>query len=233
MKGPELLSQEKIFSLYHDLVRSPLQFSEKEIALYCQHARRDARLAEVLTEHLRNYWWKYDPKDLNKKLKRQPWPASMKPILAQIFKYCKSSPEVKLQFSRWMRDCLVGIENANPQLYFFPTLVKSKSTDREVSESLSSFSKAGYFAKDLLFNKGQAGCLGSIDSVMDLNIKLEDQIKLDLFRRIRPGLVTGTLQERAKELEVDMMTLSKIRRGLLGKVGTKVLAKIAERTIKE
>lgn len=226
MKGPRRLSKNRRFSLYLELKRHPLVFSEKDLSLFIQNSRLDPRLAESVTEHLRDYWWKYDPRSLNKKLKRQPWPAAVKPMLFQLLESCKGSRKTKIAFGQWAAEVLQGLPNSDsPALYFISSLEpRSRSLDREVNESLESFRKAGYFAKDLLFNKGQAGFIKSSADLKKSLGRAEDRLKLNLLERLRERMNDQKSLAKLKA-GLDRNTFSKIKSGRLDRVGLKLLSR--------
>lgn len=226
----KLLPQDTLHGLYQSIARFPLTVSEKNLALYTQNARNDPRLAEVLTEHIRDFWWKYDPQVLNQKLKSQPWPEAIRPMLIQIFELCESDLHTRKKFGLWMSKALSGIGKAPAQLYFFSTgRPRSKSQDREVAESLPSFSKSGYFARDLLFNKGNPGTLKASAKGMNTIIDSEAGIKLQLLATLRPQLLGKTLLALTHETGFDRTTLSKVRSGKVERISVKLLARLSDR----
>lgn len=230
MKQPRYISQERRFVLYRELASFPLSFSEKDIALYTQHCRVDPRLAEVVTEHIRDFWWRYSPGVLNKALKKQPWPASIRPMLNQISEYCEGGEDLKAEFREWARKVCLGIGNVPPQLYFATVLFpRSETDDLEVTETLPSFSRVGYFARDLLFNKGLPKMLGRPDQEAGAILDAEALMKIKVMGEIRPMLLKMSLKEIEEKFQIDRTTASKLRGGKVEKIGLKRLFKIQER----
>lgn len=231
MKGPTRLPNEIRYRLYRELVLKPLDFTEKDIALFSQNARFDPRFAEVLTTHLRDYWWKYDPSLLNKKLKAQPWPASLRPLLNQILLRCEfPTSELRAQYSDWLILASRGIAPVKPQLYFESTLPpRSRSLDREVFESLPEFSSVGFYAKDLMFNKGLPGTVKAPPTTPKPPLRTEDFIKLNLFLSLRPLLSKKTLAELSKATGFDQTTLSEVRQGKLDQLSLRTLSELTDR----
>ena len=229
MKGPKLLKREERFEIYRTLALEPLSFSEKDLVSFIQNARLDPRLAEVTTEHLRDFWWKYEPEKLNRMLKRQPWPAAVKPMLFQILEHCGGDRRTRAEFLEWTEKLTMGIGTVSPQLYFVPTLSpRSRSLDREVGECLPSFRKAGFLAKDLLFNKGLPGLIKAKPQVPNQHIKTADLLKLELLERIRPFLARESSPELQKRAGIDRTTLSDLRLGRLNRLSLKKLSRIAD-----
>lgn len=229
MRGPSLIRREDRFALYQKLVTDPLSYSEKDLALFVQNGRMDARLAEVVTEHIRDYWWKYDPKSLNSRLRKQPWGSAIKPMLNQISEYCKATATTKAAFSAWARDAVLGLPDVPAQLYFIGYLKpRSKSQDREVSEALPSFSKAGYYAKDLMFNKGLPGSIKSVPTEPTNAISSADILKCLLVSEIRERTAELTLASVSAATGIDRTTISRIRSGKVGSLTADRLLKIVD-----
>lgn len=228
MKGPKVLRLQEIHELYQTIARFPLSVSEKNLVHYTQLSRLDARLAEVVTEHIRDFWWKYDPVSINRRIKAQTSPAAIRPMIAQILGLCEGDKLVKTAFGKWAAAVLAGVSKAHPQLYFVPSLrPRSKSFDREVSEARAEFVESGFYSRALLFNKGIPG---SIKSFANAPMNTETRTKAELYLKLRPHLQI-TLKELEDRLGVDRTTLSEIRSGQLHKIGIKRLASLVDKLV--
>ncbi|PWU14097.1 MAG: hypothetical protein C5B49_13760 [Bdellovibrio sp.] len=224
-----MLSPRDKSKLFRKFVSDPLSFSEKDLALYVQNARLDPRVAEAVTEHIRDFWWKYRAETLNKKLLRQPWPQAIKPMINQIIEFCDGDEITAKEFKAWSRGVIRGFGNSPPQLYFVPHVwPRSKSFDREFVDSLPSFSRCGYFAKDLLFNKGKARSIKGPPLNQAPALDIEIKLKLQLIKDIQGYLAHFSTSQIMSKTGIDRTTLSKIRLGRLNQLSLKRLARFSE-----
>jgi hypothetical protein len=115
---------------------------------------------------------------------------------------------------------MAGIESAPAGLYFVtPLRPRSEAFDREVTEALPSFKKAGFFARDRLFNKGIPGRIKSYQD-RDLRISTEDRLKFELFQKIR--------SHSHPPINIDRTTASKIKLGRLDQLSVKTLSRVLD-----
>lgn len=229
MKGPKPMDPVFQVELYQRLVRTPLIFSEKDIAYFIQIARLDPRLAEVITEHLRDYWWKYSPRKLNQKLKTQPWPHAIKPMLAQILEFCVADKETLSNFKKWYRAVVVRLPDAPPQLYFNLNLPpRSPFLDRQVNESLESFTQFGYYSTSVLFNKGFAKKISNRPHTTNTILGQSDLIKLKLLSLARKFTKDKKIREIAAKTNFDRTTISQIKSGKLVNISIERLARFVD-----
>lgn len=233
MIGPRLIPEADRFALYQAMVRSPMSFSEKDLALIIQNGRRDARLAEVVTEHIRDYWWKYNPELLNRRLRTQPWGAAIKPILNQIDEFCDAPSELRLEFQAWARTVIRGVRNSPPQLYFYDdSRPRSRSQNREVDEALVSFLSAGYVAKDYLFNKSRPKSIGQRPTASTTTVTRADLLKESISRDITQRVGGLSLKEVSQRYGIDRTTMSKIRSGKVSGMSVDRLSEISDRLVR-
>jgi hypothetical protein len=103
--------------LYLIYQTQPLNLSEKEIALSFERSRFDARLFEIVTEHIRDFWWTIDPVYLNQACKKMKSPFVIKCIISAILDYCKITINNKYAFQNWSQLACRGIKKPAPQLF--------------------------------------------------------------------------------------------------------------------
>lgn len=231
MKAPHIIPEAKRRALYRQVASRPLSLSEKDLVSIVQNGRVDPRLAEVVTEHIRDFWWKYDAKELNKKLRGEVWAASIKPMLNQIVEFCSADVETESKFKAWARQVVIGVPDSPPQLYFYlPLPPRSASQDREMLECIPSFSRAGYAAKDLLFNKGNAKSIAPVGKGPDTKMNSADLLKVNLAHQINTRLKDLTLKKIETSFRIDRTTASKIRTGKIEGMSANRLATLERRT---
>lgn len=211
---------EELGELYARFYSAPLTFSEKEIAGLIETSRQDPRLAEVITEHLRDFWWKYDPEILNKRLKKTKWPNAICVMLSQIHELSDSEEDTRRSFADWSGQTRRGLKRPRGnQLFFYSSFIPgSKTMQREVVESKDCYVRNGYFGRDILFNKQNPKSIGVPKTSSIISEK--DLAKLEVRRKILELKKSKRWKNKdiAMAAGTDNTTVSNIISGKLDKV---------------
>lgn len=209
MIGIKNIPLERRRELYQEIPRNALLFSEKDLRHFILNSRIDPRLAEVTTEHIRDYWWKYDPCLLNSLLRKSCWPQSVLPMLFQIEAFCQADESTRQMFLEWSKKVRSSIPKAAPQLYFIDGLKpRSKTQDRDVLESLAEFRRAGYFSREVLFNKGLPK---KIKKREDHDLPKSVTEKLRVFDLLGENIKNKKIKTISLELKIDRDTAAKLK----------------------
>lgn len=162
MKGlSRIPNQKQLSKAYKNLQFSPDSVCIRDLALWSQWVRLDPRLGEVLIEHISKFWKKYNPVELNQKLKQQVWSAAFGILLEQVpfyySLYLKNRKWDQKLFSQWSKCVMTGISPAKGELFFIGIYkAGGKLIKEEFFYSIKPYRQWGYFAKDLLINKAQS-----------------------------------------------------------------------------
>ncbi len=156
MKGLiSIPTHKKLASVYYKLQLARVQ-TEKNITLYSQWVRLDARLGEILIAYIAKYWKAHHPILLNKCIKTQIWPSVFGVLLEQTKLYFSTNKtnDDLLLFKSWSECVMCGIEPASQELFFFDAYsIGSSLFYQEASHFTKIYRKWGYLGKDLMLNK--------------------------------------------------------------------------------
>jgi len=131
----------------------PTPPTEKELALYSQWARFDARLGEIWIDHLANDWKKLNPISLNEELLRLPWPAAAGVLLEFVSNKIRDR-SVRDHLLTWMHSVLYGIKPAPFQMFYISGRKPGSPSMLEDSElPLQEYRRWGFLARDSLVGK--------------------------------------------------------------------------------
>jgi hypothetical protein len=200
-------------SLYFQLQNHSLKISEKKLAKVFEKVRYDARLMEVATEFIRDFWWNLDPHLLNRRMQISKFPFAIKPAISAILNSCSFSDKIRRhKFTAWCQIASRGIKNPPPQLFYIGlNNIGSNSMRREETEALDCFSSHGLIAKDLPFNKGIPGSVKTREDFPD-RFDFKEILKSDLSLKIKLFKSQNGLNsiETMKALRINRTFLSKI-----------------------
>jgi hypothetical protein len=148
------LTREEQIDCYNLLQHKKDDVLERDLARISQLCRFDPRLAEILTEFLRDNWFRFNPKKINRDLKKYLYPSAIGPSIEQIVEMCESEEDVKAEFSVWSSLLMKGIKPEMDQLYFINIFSPfGKHRIIEALESQKSFRRWGYYSTAVMFNK--------------------------------------------------------------------------------
>lgn len=206
MKGlKQLLPPEKTPNVYWRIQRRPRSISHKQLICWTQHCRYDARLAEQLVEHVRDYWFRYDPAVLNALAQKEPWPSAIGFIVEHVIENCEKPVGIRTEFLTWASTVQRGLSPFPFGLFFIGAWpIASRAMNSQVVESRESYKKWGYYGKDLLFNKqtpGQVKAPSPLGKSLSIDRKAEEldfdmRLKIDLCRRLREYKIQNKLTNR-------------------------------------
>lgn len=213
MKGPKagMLSGDVLAEVYTTLNVSPLAVDEIFLAFAVEHSRLDPRLAEITTEHIRDFWWKYNPNVLAKKLLNTAWPAAVLPMLLLIENRCKTSKSNLQRFKKWSGVVRKQVDKeSSPQTYFIPlSMAEVRMRRDEHKKTLPEFFENGYLCRTLLFNKDNPK---ELSSASNNRLSLLNREKLKAAKHLSKLLGDLNTIAAAQKLDTDKTTISKIRR---------------------
>ncbi len=200
-------------TLYHPIQNNSFRIGEKDVAHIFARVRFDARLMEVTTEFLRDYWWNLDPQLLNHQMKLSKYPYTIKPSILAILRTCAFPNEkTKDDFFRWCQLVVRGIKDPSPQLFYIGlNKIGSKSMRREEDEALECFTEHHLIAKDLPFNKGFPGTVKTAEDFAHRTHFVEakkSECALEIRRfKMRNGFTNKQVMEA---LQINRVFLSRI-----------------------
>lgn len=201
-------------SIYHAVQTRPLEVSERDLAKIFDQVRFDARLMEVATEFIRDYWWNINPSEFNRRLKLSKNPFAVKPAIYAVLKCCSfPSEDTKLKFMKWYEVVAQGIKDPSPQLFYFNIYpIGSKSLNAEVDEAIECFSKFNLFAKDLPFNKAIPKTVRTKEMLLGIRLNLLDLEKNECAVNIKnlKWIKHLTNEQMSQDLEINRDFLSRI-----------------------
>ncbi len=154
MKGPtKILNQDERADLYFKLQR-PQAVSPGVLALSIEQVRFDARLAECVCEHIRDFWTDLDPNILHCELTKIIWPETVLPMLEEIRMRCEGTPEEHLEFLKWSNIVAFGFKNDSRQFFYIDNWLPDHPHFHEnIHSSRPWFIKHNYYCKETFFNK--------------------------------------------------------------------------------
>lgn len=160
MKGLKHIPSENNFVLAYKALQSTSPVNLKQLVLWSQWSRLDPRLGEVIVSYIARHWKSINPIELNMELQKQPWPAVFGVLLEQVPFYFLNkglSFEKKL-FSSW-KDCSMSkIKKAQNELFFIGLFAPGKkSALNECTLSTKPYRLWGYYGRDIMVNKYEAG----------------------------------------------------------------------------
>ncbi|MEK6628137.1 MAG: helix-turn-helix domain-containing protein [Bdellovibrionota bacterium] len=213
--------------VYFNIQMHPLELSERDVAKALDKARFDPRLMEIMTEFVRDFWWRLDPTKLNKALKKSKSPFVIKGITSVIMDFSQMSKESRQEFIDWVYLCTRGIKDPNPQLLYVGVIPFGKSLFRETAEALPSFFKHNLITKDLPFNKGKPGLLKTCASLSENRLSEIELLKLKYIQKIKNIKIEKKLtnEEICQRTGINRVFLSKILNNKLDGISVEYLKK--------
>lgn len=170
----------------------------------------DARLYEVMTEFVRDFWWALEPQVLNKEIKKQHNGFLIKTIITSIFHYCKIENNVRHEFSTWSTFAARGVrELATPELLYTNIKKNGKYEKRIIANTLPSFKQHNLYFADIPFNKGLPK---SVKSKNDWNnrFSLVDFLKLEATLKIKKDSLSLKNIEIEKKYKTNRVFVSRV-----------------------
>lgn len=98
-----ILNEKELAKIYLEISLSPLSLDEESLSFYISQSRHDPRLAEIVTEHIRDFWWRYEESSLNKSLKKQEFPNAILVMIEQISTLTNLDISTKDNFISWAK----------------------------------------------------------------------------------------------------------------------------------
>lgn len=241
MKGlSKLLPPDKAPEIYWRLQRKPDRISPKEFVHWTQYSRYDARLAEQLAEHIRDYWYRYDPVVINSLAQKEAWPGAVGFLIEHTLEQCSKSIGVRTQFQKWAATAQRGLPSFTWGLFFIGAWpIASAAMNAQVSQSLSSYKKWGFYGKDILFNKQIPGEIKAPsyrrnqpkrdEQVQALPI--DQHVKVTICKQLREYKIRHKLTNRefAERLGVSQSKSSNIYNYNTKDISVALFLKLAER----
>ena len=214
--------------IYEYIQHSPLSTSEKELSQICDRSRFDARLFEITTEYVRDFWWSLDAEYLNQNCKKSKSPFVIKCILSCIFEYCKYDDLTKSEFTSWMILATRGIADPSPQLFLVAGYqIASPKEQEQVTNGLQCFRRHNIFYADLPFNKSKPGTLKSIRDYDKNKINEIDFIKIKAILKIKKLSHTYKNTELIEKIGINRLFLSKVLNNKTDQISAEYLMKVA------
>ncbi len=165
-------------NLYHSVQMLPLSVSERDLVSCLCRSRLDPRLLEVLTEHVRDFWWTKDPEILNRAAKRSAHPFMIKVAVNFVCQLCENDEATAQDFHQWMVQALRGIANPAPQFLFVGVVpLFSKSAQIEIDNCQPILKKLNLVSSVIPFNKQMPGRIKP-RGFADRRIGNTDELKL-------------------------------------------------------
>jgi|GEM_PF-2834279 len=229
MKKPsQVLSQVDLAHFYSQLNHDPLSIDGATLAFAVEQSRLDPRLAEITCEFIRDYWWKIDTENLNKKLQKIAWPEAILPMIEEIKMRCKGSSQEKKEFCDWARLACAKIQNESSQLYFFHSwMPDSLRLERNILENKPWFKKHHFISSETFFNKDNPKVL----SLGKKRLSEKEKLKIDVAEFVRDQIKSRGIDviHAAHLLQTDKTTISQINRLMIKKLSLDFLYDIKER----
>ena len=181
MKGLSAIPQlGELQAAYHalELAQKPGNSfpSPKDLALFLQWVRFDARLGEIYIQFLLKNWKDLNPMALNQEIKRHPWPQVMGVLLEQILEL-GVWPAERLAFKNWSTCVMSEILPADYELFFIGTLGFAKTLMRQESQRPNRhYLRWRYLGREVLFSKAQ--------NIQNQKTLLSPKIRREILRTI-------------------------------------------------
>ncbi len=214
--------------IYEVAQTKPLSISEKEFSQILDRSRFDARLFEIATEYVRDFWWAIDAEYLNQNCKKSKSPFVIKCITSCVFEYCKSDDETKKEFINWMIQATRGISDPSSQLFLISGYKIASAKEREqVTSGFECFKRHNVFYADLPFNKSQPGVLKSIRDFDKNRINEIDFIKIKAILKIKKLSHKYKNSELIEKIGINRFFLSKVLNNKTDQITAEYLLKVA------
>ena len=214
--------------IYEYLQLSPLRVSEKELSVIMDRCRFDARLFEIVTEHVRDFWWATDAEYLNQYCKKAKSKFVIKCIAACLLEYCHSDDCTKKEFINWMILATRGISDPPSQLFLIASYsVGSRKEQEQVTHGLACFKNHNIFYADLPFNKVHAKNLKSVRSHDKSKVNDIDLIKVKAVLRIKKLSHQLKNSEVIQKTGINRLFLSKILNNKTEDISAEYLFRVA------
>lgn len=194
------MGSKKEIKFYSRLNYSPLLVTEKDIASYLPYMRTNPRFAEIITEHIRDFWWKYDAQLLVKKSKELN---RLKVLVEMVAIYCEDqTPE----FIKWKDVVLKAPSKVRVRKEPFFKL-NSFFDKKQIEGSIEVYEKHGFFGDERLFNKDNPKVIGTREKN---RLRYLDKIKLQEVERLLKIIKDNNLsrEDVMKKLSTDKTTVS-------------------------
>ena len=138
----------------YGILQSKAAVAEVDYALYSQWTRFDPRLGEIWIARFARDWRNLRPAILRDALLELPWPSAFGVLIEQTLAYGNLSlPEKKILRSI-SRAVLASIPTALFEAFFIGLAPFASRSMREDAENpIASYSKWGYFGRDVMINK--------------------------------------------------------------------------------
>lgn len=170
----------------------------------------DARLYEVMTEFVRDFWWALEPQILNKELKKQQNGFLIKTIIASIFDYCEIEDAIRDEFSKWATFASRGVKDlATPELLYQDIKIGGKYEKRVIENTLPSFKRHNLYFSDIPFNKELPRSVRS-RSCWNTRFNIIDFLKLDAVLKIKKDSLSLKNIEIEKKYKTNRVFVSRI-----------------------
>ena len=136
----------------YDELQSGRKVSVEKLALYVPLSRFDARLFEILAQHLALYYQKINPFELNATLKNTDWSAA----LGAILNHSRLLLANKELFDPWFRICMHDLPKAQGELFFLGLFDFNPSRiGKIISRPSRLFREWGFFHDEIVLNKSE------------------------------------------------------------------------------
>ncbi len=217
MKGLlKIPNQRQMAKAYKALQFFPDSVHSKHLTVWSQWTRLDPRLGEILIEHISKFWQKYNPIELNQRLKQQVWPAVFGVLLEQVPVYysqhLKSKKWNKKLFLHWSKCALTDIAPAQNE-QFFIGLYKAggKLVKEECFYAIKPYRQWGYFSKDLLINKAAKTYKKTWISISQRKAIIEELLKSHKKITVQDYLEHINFQVHRRQAQRDLKNHTKLQ----------------------
>lgn len=187
---------------YIKVVYEPLNIDEKKLIRYASLVRKDPRFAEIITEHIRDFWWKYEKEVLVKKNKKTI-------ELLFLVEMIKVNCETTEEFLEWVNYILTNskVEKQKKKEVFFKTEPIFEKLQLKKQDPL--YEKYNYFGYEMFFNKGLPR---EVKNLKTAPIRLKDEMKYLEVIKIKESAKNNNYNNKklAEIFNTDETTVSNI-----------------------
>jgi hypothetical protein len=214
--------------IYEHIQHAPLSISEKELSQIFDRSRFDARLFEITTEFVRDFWWSLDAEYLNKNCKKAQSSFVVKCVLSCIYEYCKADTLTRAEYLKWMALATRGIPDPTPQLFLVAGYnIASAKEQEQVVHGLDCFRRHKVFYADLPFNKTVPGALKSMRDYDQNKINEIDLIKIKSTLKIKKLSHIYKNYELIEKIGINRLFLSKVLNNKTDRISAEYLMEVA------
>lgn len=214
-------------SNYERIIIKKLSLDESFLAKQLNFVRKEPRLAEVVVEHLRDFWWKYDANKLVNKTSLENR-RILKLFVDMINEYCSGVDNE--DFIAWKNIILNSKSKVFKRKIYFFLLDSNFIKKDQKNNSYKIYEKYGFYCHELLFNKGIPKKILTRDSSF---LKETDKMKIEVVARIVEIKESKNLSNLfiAKAIGKDETILGKIINSKVDGISLEYLVDVKDRMI--